>query len=203
MTTRTSPRVALYARVSTDSQTVDNQLLELRQAGQRLGWQIVGEFIDAGISGAKGIDARPQLAELMRQVTRGQVDLVAAWSVDRLGRSLADLVQMLQQMHARNCGLYLHVQGIDTSTPAGKAMFQMMGTFAEFERSMIVERIKTGLARAKASGKRLGRPQSGPELEAQIRALRAQGLGIHRIRQQLGCGASVVQRVLRAAAEAA
>jgi len=92
------------------------------------------------------------------------------------------------------------VQGIYTSTPTGKAMFHMMGTFAEFERSMIVERIQTGLARAKASGKRLGRPQCGPELEGQIRALRAQCLGIHHIRTQLGCGASAMQRVLREAA---
>ena len=118
---RTACRVALYARVSTDSQTVANQLEALREAGQRLGWHIVGEFTDRGISGAKGRDKRPQFDKLLKAVTRGECDLIAAWSVDRLGRSLTDLLSFLGELHAKGCDLYLHQQGLDTSTPAGRA----------------------------------------------------------------------------------
>ena len=196
-------RAALYLRVSTTDQDTERQERELRAVAESRGYKVVEVYADNGISGAKGREKRPAFDRLHRDAVRHKFDLVMAWSVDRLGRSLKDLVAFLQHLHALKIELFLYQQSLDTTTPAGKAMFQMLGVFAEFERSMIVERIKTGLARAKASGKRLGRPQSGPELEAQIRALRAQGLGIHRIRQQLGCGASVVQRVLRAAAEAA
>jgi DNA invertase Pin-like site-specific DNA recombinase len=190
-------RAALYARVSTDSQTVDNQVRELREAGARLGWDIVGVYSDAGISGAKGRDKRPQLDAMLRDVTRGKVDLVAAWAVDRLGRSLADLVALLQELHAKQCGLYLHQQGLDTTTPAGKAMFQMMGVFAEFERSMISERVKSGLERARAAGAQLGRPSVGADVEARVLELRAKGRGMLSIAREVGCGTSVVQRLVK------
>ena len=109
-------------------------------------------------SGAKGRDERPGLDKLLQAVARKEFDLVAAWSVDRIGRSLVDLVGTLQELHAKNVDLYLHQQGIDTTTPSGKAMFQMMGVFAEFERSMLRERVNAGLARARAEGTQLGRP---------------------------------------------
>jgi len=199
----TPRRVALYARVSTDKQSTANQLLELRQAAERLGWEVVGEFIDHGISGAKGRKDRPKLDALLKCVARKEFDVVAAWSVDRLGRSLVDLVGLLQELHSTGVDLYLHQQGINTTTPAGKALFQMMGVFAEFEREMIRERVNAGLARAKKqgtkSGKAIGRPMVAEGVEATILELRAQGLGMLKIAKEAGCGVSTVQRVLKAA----
>jgi DNA invertase Pin-like site-specific DNA recombinase len=197
---RTAPRVALYARVSTDSQTVENQLEALREAGRRLGWHVVAEFTDKGISGAKGRDQRPQFDKLLKAVVRGEVDLIASWSVDRLGRSLTDLLGFLGEMHAKGCDLYLHQQGLDTSTPAGRAMFQMLGVFAEFEREMIRERVTAGLRRAKAAGVTIGRPRVSDQTEEQIRTMASEGLGKVRIAKQVGCGVSTVQRVLAQAA---
>ena len=193
-------RAALYARVSTDRQSTENQLIELRQAAQRLGWEVVGEFVDTGISGAKGRKDRPQLDAMLKGVARKDFDVVASWSVDRLGRSLIDLVSMLQELHATGVDLYLHQQGINTTTPAGKALFGMMGVFAEFERGMIQERVRSGMARAKArgtkSGNAIGRPAVSSAIEDQIRVLREQGLGMTKIAKLAGCGVSVVQRVL-------
>ena len=201
MTKMTAPRrVALYARVSTDRQSTENQLRELREAAGRMGWQVVTEFVDRGISGAKGPKDRPQLAALLRGVARKDFDVVASWSVDRLGRSLIDLVNLLQELHATGVDLYLHQQGVNTTTPAGRALFGMMGVFAEFERGMIQERVRAGLARAKAKGTRsgnpIGRPAVGTRVEDRIRKLRADGLGMLKIAKQAGCGVSVVQRVL-------
>ena len=191
-----SKRVAIYVRVSTDGQTVDNQLRELEAIAERSGWTVAACFVDAGISGARGRDCRPAFDALHKAIVRREVKQVMAWSVDRLGRSLQDLVGFLAEMQAARCDLYLHVQGLDTSTPAGKAMFQMLGVFSEFERAMIVERVRTGLARARAQGKRLGRPTVAPSTEAAIRAALAEsGKGINRIARELGCGSSVVQRI--------
>jgi DNA invertase Pin-like site-specific DNA recombinase len=195
----TPRRVALYARVSTDRQSTENQLLELRQASDRLGWSVVAEFVDQGISGAKGRAERPKLDAMLRGIARKEFDIVAAWSVDRLGRSLVDLVGLLQELHSTGVDLYLHQQGINTATPAGKALFQMMGVFAEFEREMIRERVAAGLARAKAtgtkSGRPIGRPTVGDDVQSRIRALRADGHGILKVARLVGCGVSVVQRV--------
>lgn len=154
-------RVALYLRVSTNGQTVENQRHELEAVALRHGWQVVATFEGAGISGAKGRDKRPGLDAMMKAVARREIDLIAAWSVDRLGRSLTDLLTFLGELHAKGVDLYLHQQGLDTSTPAGKAMFQMLGVFAEFEREMIRERVNAGLSRAKANGTKLGRPRQG------------------------------------------
>lgn len=203
MTKTTKPqRVALYARVSTDKQSTENQLRELREAATRMNWEVVGEYVDHGISGAKSRKDRPRLDALLKGVARKEFDIVAAWSVDRLGRSLIDLVQLLQELHAMGTDLYLHQQGINTTTPAGKALFGMMGVFAEFERGMIRERVTAGLARARKngtkSGNAIGRPTVASEVEDQIRSLRADGLGMLKIAKQVGCGVSVVQRVVNA-----
>jgi DNA invertase Pin-like site-specific DNA recombinase len=193
-------RVALYARVSTDRQSTENQLRELREAAERLGWEVAAEFIDRGISGAKGRKDRPQLDALLRGVARKDFDVVASWSVDRLGRSLVDLVALLQELHSTGVDLYLHQQGINTTTPAGKALFQMMGVFSEFEREMIRERVAAGIARAKANGTKsgnpIGRPAVSAEVEQRIRHLRSSGMGMLKIAKAAGCGVSVVQRVL-------
>src|SRR5204862_4066822 len=122
-----------------------------------------------GISGAKSRDKRPAFDALCRDATKRQFDVVMAWSVDRLGRSLQDLVGFLAELHALKVDLFLHQQGLDTTTPAGKAMFQLLGVFAEFERSIIQERVRAGLRRARSEGKRLGRPPIAPELEKRIR----------------------------------
>jgi DNA invertase Pin-like site-specific DNA recombinase len=197
-------RAAIYLRVSTTGQTVENQRRELEEVASHEGWQIVKTFEDAGISGAKSREKRPGLDAMLKGVSRREFDLVAAWSVDRLGRSLLDLVSTLGEIHTKGLNLYLHKQGIDTRTPAGKAMFQMLGVFAEFERAMIVDRVNAGLARARAkaleAGRtlKLGRPMVGAKVEDAIRRERATGLGIRKIAAKVGCGVGTVQRVIAA-----
>ena len=178
---------------------------ELREAADRLGWSVVTEFVDHGISGAKGREGRPQLDAMLKGVARKDFDVVAAWSADRLGRSLIDLVGFLKELHSTGVDLYLHQQAINTTTPSGKAMFGMMGVFAEFEREMIRDRVNAGLAVVKATGKNkrgeavtLGRPKASIQTEDQIRDLRSQGMGILKIAKAVGCGVSVVQRVVAA-----
>jgi DNA invertase Pin-like site-specific DNA recombinase len=192
-------RVALYARVSTDGQSVENQLRELEAVAVKEGWDVVERFIDRGISGAKGREERPAFDRLSKGIMRREFDVVAAWSVDRLGRSLQDLVVFLNDLHSKHTNLYLHKQGIDTTTPGGKLLFQMLGVFAEFERSMIVERVKAGLKRARAEGKVLGRPRVGGAVEASVLALRRKGRGMRAIARELGIGNCTVQRIVGAA----
>jgi len=194
-------RAALYLRVSTVDQTTDNQERELRAAAERMGHEVVEVYADNGISGAKGREKRPAFDKLHRDATRRKFDIVMAWSVDRLGRSLQDLVAFLSELHALGIELYLHQQGLDTTTPAGKAMFQMLGVFAEFERAMIQERVRAGMARAKVkgtkSGKPIGRPAIAPGLRAAIRqAYMAGGIGLRGVARQFGVGAETVRRCL-------
>jgi DNA invertase Pin-like site-specific DNA recombinase len=189
-------RAALYLRVSTGGQTTENQRLELEAMAARCGWTVIGIYEDAGISGAKGRDQRPAFDRLCRDAARRKIDVVMAWSVDRLGRSLQHLVQFLGDLHAGGVDLYLHQQGIDTTSPSGKAMFQMLGVFAEFERAMIRERVQAGLARARSQGKRLGRPPTAAATEQAILAdLKAGALGMRKIAAKHGVGVSVVQRL--------
>ena len=191
-----SKRVALYARVSTDSQTTENQLLQLRAVAERHGWMVVAEYVDNGVSGAKGRNERPKFDALLNGVARREFDMIAAWSVDRLGRSPQDLLGFLLELQSKRVDLYLHQQALDTSTPMGKAMFQMCGVFAELERSIIQERVRAGLERARAKGVTLGRPRTDPKVEAKIRQLAAKGMGKGKIARTLGIGVSVTQRVL-------
>ena len=196
-------RAVLYLRVSTVDQTTANQERELRQIADRMGCEIIKVYKDHGISGAKGRDKRPAFNALCRDAAQRKFDIVMAWSVDRLGRSLQDLVGFLSELHALRIDLFLHQQGLDTTTPAGKAMYQMMGVFAEFERSMIQERVRAGLARAKSEGKRLGRPRISPDLESSIRAaLRAPGRkeGVRKIAARFGVDPGTVQRISRPSA---
>ena len=192
----TIKRAAIYIRVSTDGQTVDNQRLELEQAAKSAGWEIVGIYDDNGVSGSKSREDREAFDRICKDATRRKFDVVMSWSVDRLGRSLQDLVAFLSELHAIGVDLYLHQQGIDTTTPAGKAMFQMMGVFAEFERAMIQERVKAGLSRAKAQGKTLGRPKVTEKVEKAVLTARAEGTGKRKIARQLGIGVSTVNRIL-------
>jgi DNA invertase Pin-like site-specific DNA recombinase len=189
-------RIAIYLRVSTSKQETGNQRRELEAVARRSGWKIVKIYEDAGISGAKGRDGRPGLDALLKAVNAKEFELVATWSVDRLGRSLTDLLAILQCLRDKRVDLFLHQQGLDTSTTAGKAMFQMLGVFAEFERGIIKERVNAGLARAREKGVKLGRPRIDPKIEKRIRRLRKKGFGILKIGRELGIGTSVVQRVI-------
>ena len=191
-------RVAIYVRVSTDGQTVENQRRELEAVATRHGWEVAGIFSDHGISGAK--EKRPAFARLLQGMTRKDFDIVAAWSVDRLGRSLQHLLSFLGELKAKGVDLYLHQQGLDTGTPTGKALFQMLGVFSEFERAMIVERVHAGLRRAKAQGKRLGRPRVPAAIEQRIQRELTKGTGIRAVARKLGVGVGTVQRVKAEAA---
>ncbi len=151
--------VALYARAGTDGQATENQLSELRNVADQNGWQVTREFMDQEISGAKGRDQRPAFDAMLKAVRREEVGMVMGWSVDRFGRSLKHLMGFLQELQSNNVDLYLHQQGINTGTPTGRILFQMLGVFSEFERAMIRARVNAGLARARARGKKLGRPR--------------------------------------------
>lgn len=183
-------RTAIYLRVSTDEQTTENQRLELESWAERAGHEVVDIYEDAGVSGAKGRQARPALDRLLKDGTRRKFDLVAVWSVDRLGRSLKDLLATLEEFQAARIELFLHQQGLDTSTPSGRAMFQMLGVFSEFERAMITERVKSGIARAKTRGTRSGRPLGRPKLSAakrqRARKLFEAGAAVRAVAKEVG-----------------
>jgi DNA invertase Pin-like site-specific DNA recombinase len=194
-------RAVLYLRVSTGDQTVENQRRELEATAAQRGWTITATYADEGISGAKGRDKRPGLDAMLKDATRGKFDVVMCWAVDRMGRSLVDLLGTLQELHGAGVDLFLHQQAIDTTTPAGRALFGMMGVFAEFERGMIQARVKAGMERAKASpragAKAIGRPKVSPEVEAEIKARLTAGAGILKTARELGIGTGTVQRIQR------
>jgi DNA invertase Pin-like site-specific DNA recombinase len=177
----------------------ENQIQALCEVAERKGWRIVERYVDHGVSGAKCRDQCPALDRLLKDATRRRFDVLMAWSVDRLGRSLQDLVAFLGEIHASGVDLYLHVQGVDTTTPAGRALFQMLGVFAEFERSIIQERIHAGLARARTKGVRLGRPPAiERRAEREIIAARAAApqKSTRAIARELGVSERHVRRVL-------
>ena len=178
-------KVAIYARVSTRGQTLDNQLAELRAACERNGWHVARVFTDFGISGAKGRAQRPGLDSLLKAVVRREVDQVCVWSIDRLGRSLQDLIAVLDELRQKGCELYIHRQAIDTNTPSGKLLFQMLGVFAEFEREIIRERIMVGQQRARAQGKRGRRSVIDEAVLARAQGLRAEGRSVRQIASAL------------------
>jgi DNA invertase Pin-like site-specific DNA recombinase len=192
---RRNRRVAIYTRVSTDGQTCANQERELRAVAEHKDCEIIQVYTDRGISGAKGRDGRPAFDALCKDAVRREFDIVMAWSVDRLGRSLQDLIAFLNEIHAAGVDLYLHQQGLDTSTPAGKAMFGMLGVFAEFERALIRERVMAGLKRAKAQGKQLGRPKVEAATEATIRRLLVKGTGTKKTAAMTGVGIGTIIRL--------
>ena len=150
-------RVVIYGRVSTNDQTTDNQIYKLKEIIENRNWNLVDTYTDEGISGSKGRDKRPEFNRLCEDMVKGKFDKILVWDVSRLGRSLQDLVMFLNDLNSVDVGLYIHQSGLDTSTPSGRMMFQMVGVFSEFERSMISERVKSGLERVKKQGKKLGR----------------------------------------------
>src|SRR3954453_4964717 len=188
-------RAALYLRVSTGEQTTENQRRELEEVAQRSGWEIVAVYEDAGVSGARGRDMRPAFDKLNKDAARRQFDVVMAWSVDRLGRSLQDLVAFLNELRDLKVDLFLHKQGMDTTTPGGRMLFQMCGVFAEFERAMISERVRAGLERVRASGPAKGKKAIGRAIFERVRRMRADGIGLLKIGRTLGIGTGLVQRL--------
>lgn len=194
-------RAVIYSRVSTARQTTENQVLELREVCKRNNWVIAAEITDDGISGSKGKADRPGFAALHQMVTRRQADIVVVWSIDRLGRSLKDLVSFMGELEAKKIDFYSHVQAIDSRTPAGKLSFAIFSAIAEFEREMIRSRVVAGLERAKASGKRLGRPSNvNSNTKVVVSLLREKGHSIHNIAKQLKIGVGTTQRLLKEAA---
>jgi DNA invertase Pin-like site-specific DNA recombinase len=204
-------RAALYVRVSTDHQSVENQTRELKQVVERRGWTVIEIYRDAGINGAKGRDQRPGLDAMLKDASRRKFDVAMAWAIDRLGRSLIDLLGTIQHLEACGVDLYLDQQNIDTTTPTGKLLFQITGAFGEFERSMIRQRVRAGLSVIKdklardgkftsKAGKvrrKLGRPGAEPEKLAKARRELAKGIGIGKVAREVGLGTGTVHRLQR------
>lgn len=191
----TNKTTAFYLRVSKNDQTTENQKLELERVAQKSNWNIYKYYVDTGISGINS--DRPEFLKLQKAILQNKIDLVAAWSVCRLGRSLQDLVNFLKLLNDKGVDLYLHQQGIDTRTSSGKAMFQMIGVFSEFEHSIISERVKAGLERAKSSGTKLGRPIIFEEKVQDVLSLRAGGMSMLKIAKKLNIGTGTVQKILK------
>jgi DNA invertase Pin-like site-specific DNA recombinase len=200
-------RVAIYLRVSTKDQTTDNQRLELTAWAAKAGHDVVEVFEDHAVSGATAGAKRPAFSAMMRAATRRQFDVLAVWSIDRLGRSLADLTTQTEMLHALRRDLYVHKQAIDTTTPAGKALFGMCGVFAEFEREIIRERINAGLARARAKGTKSGlpigrAPLSDAKAEAVRTALAQPGATMRSVAKLIGVSLGKVAGISKQAAAA-
>lgn len=192
-----SKRIAIYARVSTDKQSTENQLIELRSLCDKLGYTIVQEYTDNGISGAKSRDERPALDLLLKDATRRRFDMVMCWSIDRLGRSLQHLVEILNELQALKIDLYFQQQGMDTSTPSGRMIFSVFGAIGEFERNLIRERVVAGQQRAKANGVKLGIPSKMNDgMRSSVKLLREKGMGIKQIAKQLQIGVGTVYTVM-------
>jgi DNA invertase Pin-like site-specific DNA recombinase len=199
-------KVALYGRVSTGEQTTANQLDELRQWAERSGHEVVNVYEDKGISGAKGREKRPGLDAMLKAAVRRQFDILAVWSSDRLGRSMKDLIDILQTIRESKRGLYIHTQALDTSTPAGRALYQMLGVFAELEREMIVARVNAGIARAKATGTRsgraIGRPKGADFDREAIRAALLKGASVREVVRATGASVGTTAAVRKELVEA-
>ena len=196
MTKNNAKKAAIYLRVSTDKQTTENQLRELERVAEFSGWDVVEVYTDHGVSGAKGKGDRPAFKRLCDDATGRKFNMIMAWSVDRLWRSMKDLVEFMEELKALKVDLYLKQQNIDTTTPAGKAMFQMVGVFAEFERAMIQERVNAGLARARAEGKALGRPKLDDEVVAKVLEDRAKGMSLRKLKEKHGVSLGAVHKIV-------
>jgi len=190
-------RVALYARVSTSSQTVENQLQELRDVAKRNHWYVVTELSDSGISGAKGRDQRPAFNQLLKRATRREFDLIMVWAIDRLGRSIQHLVGFMNEIQSMGVDLYVHQQAIDTTTPSGRMIFSIFSALGEYERELIRERIIAGQKRARAKGVKIGRPSKlNDAVRTSVKLLRDGGMGIKEISKRLEIGVGSVYGAL-------
>ena len=195
-----SRRVAIYARVSTVNQTVENQFQELRIVAERNGWTIVAELSDNGISGSKGRDQRPAFDELLKRATRREFDLIMVWAIDRLGRSIQHLVGFMNEIQSLNVDLYVHQQAIDTTTPSGRMIFGIFSALGEYERELMRERIMAGQRRARSQGVKIGRPSKmNDAVKTSVKLLHGNGMAIRNIAKQLEIGVGTVYSALNAA----
>ena len=190
-------KAAIYTRVSTSQQTVQNQLLELRAVAEKMGWHVVAELSDTGISGTKGKDQRPAFDQLTRLVVQRKIDLVMSWDISRLGRSLQHLVEFMTTVQAATVDLYVHQQAIDTRTASGRMIFGIFASLAAFERDLISERIRAGLHRARVQGKRLGRPSKlNDSVRTAATCLYDRGMSVRNISKELLIGIGTVYACL-------
>lgn len=188
-------KVALYLRVSTTDQHAENQERELRAMADRAGWEVVAIYKDEGISGSKGRDRRPALDAMLKAATRREFDMVAAWAVDRIARSVMHLATIITELRSLGIDVFLMKQGADTSTASGRMMANMFASIAEWEREIIIDRVKAGMARAKAAGKRLGKPAVSAEKVAAVKAELARGTGLVKTARLCGVGTYTAQRI--------
>jgi DNA invertase Pin-like site-specific DNA recombinase len=188
-------RAAIYLLVSRDDQTTENQRLVLERVAGLRGWTIVQTYEDQGISGAKGRDQRPAFDRVLEDAVRRKFDILMVWSIDRLGRSVLHVANALAELDAAGIRLYYDREGIDSSTPMGRAMIQMASVFGEQERSMLRSRVLAGLDRVRQQGKKLGRPKVSPKVENAIRTHLSAGNGILKVAALVGVGSGTVQRV--------
>ena len=186
-----TPRVALYARVSTTEQSTDSQLLDLRRFVSERGWNLFREYVDEGISGTK--DSRPALNELMNDAKKRRFDVVLVWRFDRFARSTRHLINALEEFKNLSIDFVSYQENIDTSSPLGSAIFTIISAVAQLERDIIAERVKAGLRRAKENGKKLGRPRVAVDA-TRVAVLRNQGRSWAEISKQLGIGKGTAQR---------
>ena len=190
-------KVAIYSRVSTLDQTIDNQLLELRDHCSKMGWEIGKEYADEGLSGTLSRDKRPALNSLIKDAYRKKFDSVVCWDISRIGRSMKELVLFLSDMKDRDIGICSVRQGFDTSTSMGEIMFQFVGILSSWEREMIRERTLAGLDRARSEGKTLGRKKViTDEITSKIVNLRSIGRSIRDIASEVGVSRGTVSNVL-------
>ncbi len=187
--------VAIYARVSTDRQTVDMQIHELKEYVKRRGWNLYREFIDQGYSGSD--TKRPAFQEMMNEAKKRKFDVLLVWKLDRLSRSMKDLVMVLNELGGLGIDFVSYDNNLDTSTPTGKLVFHVIGAVAEFEKDIIKERVKAGLENAKRKGKKLGRPGVDDSVIEEAKALRGQGKSFRKIGKQLGISEGVVRQRLK------
>jgi len=197
-------KVVIYGRTSTDKQQVENQLNQLREVSHRNDWEIVDEYLDQGYSGSLGRDKRREFDRLLKDSVRGKFDVILVWDISRLGRSLQDLISFLNDIQSKNIDLYIDRQGIDTTTPTGKMMFQMIGVFSEFERNLIRDRVRVGMENAKKngtkSGRSIGRPTNVNDgTKAAVIELRNTGMSMNKICKTLGIGSGTLYKLLDAA----
>ena len=190
-------RVAIYARVSTDKQQTSNQVLVLKEIAERSGYNIIQIYEDKGISGSKGREDRPSLNQMMKDATHRKFDMVMCWSIDRLGRSISHLIEIMNELNGLKIDMFFSQQSIDTTQSSGRMLFSIMGAIGEFEKSLIKERVLAGLDRARKNGTKLGRPSNMTDgLKSAILILKDKGLGVRETCRKLGIGCATYYKVV-------
>lgn len=191
-------KAVIYARVSTKDQNCERQLNELKEYAERAQIELIDEFVDIGISGTKGREDRPELARMMKGATARRFNKVLVWSLDRMGRSTQHLVNLSEELRELNIDLFILDQSIDTSTPHGRMFFTIVSSFAQFERDMIAERVRSGMAEAKRQGKQIGRPKGTPEeLVKKVLKLHETEKNITKVARLVGKHRNTVYKILK------